>query len=52
LRQPLGATALFPFSDLDSREHFEGHFEESVPVFAPAACADPVARNIAAIRLM
>src|SRR5262249_34114325 len=31
--------ALFPFSSSDSLDHFERHFEESVPVFAPACFA-------------
>jgi hypothetical protein len=36
LRQLLDPVTLFPLFDLDARDHFEGHFEESVPVFASA----------------
>src|SRR5262249_31421359 len=35
--QPLDSSGLSPFSSLDSVDHFEAHFEESVPVFASAA---------------
>src|SRR5262245_15234832 len=37
--QPLDPMTLFPFSSSASVDHFEGHFEESVPVFAPACFA-------------
>jgi hypothetical protein len=37
LRQPLGATALFPFFDFGSRKHFEGHFESGVLLFVLVA---------------
>jgi hypothetical protein len=40
LRQPFGATALFPFFDFGSRKHFEGHFESGVLLFVLVAVTD------------
>jgi hypothetical protein len=48
--QPADPIALFPFSSLHSFDHFEGHFEESVPVFAPADFAYPISSLVIALR--
>jgi hypothetical protein len=34
--QLFDSVPLFPVFSFEAREHFEGHFEESVPVFASA----------------